>query len=84
VLHAKMLIIDEWVVLGSSNMNHRSLLHDLEADIVITQDVTKEELCHQFKNDLRKTQEVSMDDWKQQKWAGKAAGRTLYAMRYWL
>ena len=31
VLHAKSLIIDDWMLLGSSNLNQRSLRHDLEA-----------------------------------------------------
>ncbi len=36
MLHSKTIIIDGWAMLGSSNLNHRSLNHDLEADIVMT------------------------------------------------
>lgn len=35
-LHQKLYLIDDWVCLGSTNLNHRSFLHDLEIDVVIT------------------------------------------------
>ncbi len=36
MLHEKTLLIDDWVSVGSTNLNHRSLRHDLEADVVLT------------------------------------------------
>ena len=47
-LHAKNMIIDDWVMLGSSNLNHRSLFHDLEIDIVIQKEENKELLYKEF------------------------------------
>jgi cardiolipin synthase A/B len=38
VLHAKNYIIDDYMTIGSTNLNHRSFMHDLEVDLVI-QDV---------------------------------------------
>jgi len=35
MLHAKTMLIDEWASVGSTNLNHRSLRHDLEADVVL-------------------------------------------------
>lgn len=35
MLHGKMLIVDDFCVIGSTNLNHRSLLHDIEFDIVV-------------------------------------------------
>lgn len=34
-MHAKAIIADNWATLGSHNLNHRSLIHDLELDIII-------------------------------------------------
>jgi cardiolipin synthase len=34
-MHAKCIVIDQWATLGSHNLNHRSLVHDLEMDITI-------------------------------------------------
>lgn len=34
-MHAKSVIVDNWATLGSHNLNHRSLIHDLEMDITL-------------------------------------------------
>lgn len=34
-MHAKSVIVDDWATLGSHNLNHRSLIHDLEMDITL-------------------------------------------------
>ncbi len=34
-MHAKAVIVDDWATLGSHNLNHRSLVHDLEMDIIL-------------------------------------------------
>jgi cardiolipin synthase len=84
VLHAKMLMIDDWVMVGSSNMNHRSMIHDLEADIVMTNPTVKETLKSLFKTDLRKTHEVTFDDWERQPMLERVAGKTLSTLKYWM
>lgn len=35
VLHAKVILGDDWAIVGSSNLNHRSFLRDLEIDVVL-------------------------------------------------
>jgi len=40
ILHAKVLLVDEHCILGSSNLNHRSFYHDLESDVVLTSPAT--------------------------------------------
>jgi cardiolipin synthase A/B len=35
ILHGKLLIVDDFCLIGSTNLNHRSLLHDMEFDIVL-------------------------------------------------
>ena len=64
MLHAKSLIIDDWMLIGSSNLNHRSLIHDLEADINITSPEAKKTLDQQFLEDLKNSREVSLNSWK--------------------
>ena len=34
-LHAKSTTVDNWATMGSHNLNHRSLVHDLELDITL-------------------------------------------------
>lgn len=43
-LHAKIVIIDDWMTVGTTNLNHRSLLHDLEVDAVLTKPESRKQL----------------------------------------
>ena len=36
ILHAKVMLIDDECIIGSSNLNHRSYYHDLELDVILT------------------------------------------------
>src|SRR3990167_6618243 len=67
VLHAKTLILDDWMLIGSSNLNHRSLLHDLEADIHIRTESAREKLAQQFLIDLNHAREISLPTWHMQR-----------------
>jgi cardiolipin synthase len=58
-LHAKTWIIDEWVMVGSTNLNHRSLIHDLEVDVVLNSVDSKSALEKQFAKDLEDSTELS-------------------------
>jgi cardiolipin synthase len=35
ILHAKLMLGDDWCLIGSSNLNHRSFLKDLEIDVIL-------------------------------------------------
>ncbi|MGH1372925.1 MAG: phospholipase D-like domain-containing protein [Cellvibrionaceae bacterium] len=59
VLHAKLLICDEICVLGSTNFNHRSFLHDLELDIFLTHSESLNRLERFFEENL--TQSIKID-----------------------
>jgi cardiolipin synthase len=61
-LHAKTLLIDDWALVGSTNLNHRSLVHDLEVDVVLHQADSKEVLGRQFEADLLKSRELHPAD----------------------
>lgn len=60
MLHAKTIIIDNWCSVGTSNLNHRSLFHDLEVDAILTQATTRLELVGAFSRDLENSQKVSL------------------------
>lgn len=61
-LHAKTLIIDDWVMIGSSNIDHRSLFHNLELDVVLGQNSSLLSLEEQFLNDLSHSKEIFLKD----------------------
>lgn len=84
-LHAKTLILDDWALIGSSNLNHRSLLHDLEADINVTKLESIATLQHSFLNDLKQSREISLEHWhKHRPLRQRFMGRLLLYMKYWI
>lgn len=82
VLHAKTMVIDDWGLIGSSNLNHRSLLHDLEADIVVTDEGSLTTMSEQFVVDLGRSVEVTLENWRQRPFLERLLGRVLLWFRY--
>lgn len=63
-LHLKMVLIDDWVSIGSCNFDHWNLRFNLEAnlealDIGLTQDVVAS-----FEKDFAVSKEITYSDWK--------------------
>ncbi|MBU2512525.1 phosphatidylserine/phosphatidylglycerophosphate/cardiolipin synthase family protein [bacterium] len=84
VLHAKTFIIDDWITVGSSNLNHRSLTHDLEVDAILQTSESKKTVSEQFLNDLRLSKEILLSDiTKHFSWK-RMLGRLALYLRYWL
>ncbi len=83
-LHAKSLIVDDYAFVGSSNLNYRSLYHDLELDIVLTQPKSREILEDQFRKDLSFAEEVTLNRWKKMSWLEKVLALPLFLIRYWI
>lgn len=84
MLHAKTLILDDWFCVGSTNLNHRSLLHDLEVDINIRDQHSKELLEKQFIADLENSKEVGTDNIATRKQHMRIIGRLLLYIKYWI
>lgn len=84
ILHAKTLIIDDWMTVGSSNLNQRSLLHDLEVDVNITSIESKKIIEQQFLIDLKTANEISLDNWQQRPWYQRFIGWLALYMKYWI
>lgn len=62
ILHAKTLIIDDWSMIGSSNLNFRSRFHDLEVDFEITNKDAQKKLTADFLNDLSFSRQIQTRD----------------------
>lgn len=59
ILHTKNIIIDNWIILGSSNLNSRSQKHDWELDIVLSHKTSIKELKHRFRSDLSQSKHIN-------------------------
>lgn len=84
ILHAKTLILDDWMVIGSSNLNHRSLLHDLEVDVNVRSTTSKQKIEKQFLLDLQNSKEIRLDNWQRRPLYQLIMGRLLLYIKYWI
>ena len=83
VLHAKTMIVDDWAIVGSSNLNHRSWRHDLEVDVVLCSEQAKNELCEQFLRDLTFADEPRRAEYRRSL-LSRIVSRICLAFRYWM
>jgi cardiolipin synthase len=85
ILHAKTLIIDNWASVGSSNLNQRSLQHDLEIDYVLQSSKSIDKLTDDFLRDLRHSEELCHANLSTKKlWQRHLGGLILVLFSYWL
>lgn len=84
ILHAKVTIVDEWMCLGSSNLNQRSLLHDLECDYVLQQTGTRQALLDYFLETKGRSLKVTREGLIFYKFWKLLLGRVVLILKYWL
>ncbi len=64
ILHAKTLVADGLVsVVGSTNLDFRSFLFNAECDLLILCPETAAKMESAFREDLKKSEEVRLEDW---------------------
>lgn len=80
VLHAKALLIDDFFILGSSNWNYRSTVHDLELDVVIREHGTVRELEQLVGRDCNDAFELPRENLP----TPSFRSRLWYLFRYWM
>ncbi len=80
-MHAKSLVIDDIVTIGTSNLNRRSFLHDLEVDVTLNHPDSVHTMSKQFETDLQNAVEIK----NRGTIVGSRFGRLLnYLIRYWV
>jgi cardiolipin synthase A/B len=82
ILHAKTIIIDNWFLVGTSNLNHRSLLHDLEIDIEIQSDNAKQKILEQYEKDFIQSKLITLDNIPKTNLMQKIVGRLFMLFKY--
>ena len=80
VMHAKALLIDDFFIVGSSNWNYRSTIHDLELDVIIREEEPLCALRDMILEDCRHSLELTLE---------RLPARSLrswlwYLFRYWM
>lgn len=84
ILHAKYSLIDNWILVGSSNLNHRSRFLDMELDIVLGQDESRTKMTELFLQDQNLSVAMSSADLAQRPLWQKFLGQLIFLIRAWL
>ncbi|WPU66079.1 phospholipase D-like domain-containing protein [Peredibacter starrii] len=83
VLHAKNYIIDDWMTIGSTNLNHRSFIHDLEVDLVVQDPENKKLVEEHFLSSLVDQKDITLEGLKQRPLWDRALSRLFFLFKYW-
>lgn len=84
VLHAKTMIVDDWAMVGSHNLNYRSFVHDLEVDVTFADPGTFAPLVEQWDVDLKQARPLTLRDLDSDSALRRLVGRLVYLVRYWM
>lgn len=85
VMHAKTAVIDDaWLIVGSYNFDHRSLLHQLECVAVVADAALAAGLRDQTLEDLSHCREITREAHRARPWWRQALERLAYLLRHWL
>jgi len=84
ILHAKLMILDDWMTVGSTNIDYISLYHNLEVEAVVALPQTKKVLEDQFLHDLTRAEEIAIDHLPQYPRWKKILGQILLSLKRWL
>jgi cardiolipin synthase len=84
VVHSKTMVIDEQLLVGSTNLNYRSLFHDLELDLLSADPETVAQMVKRFARDVDASEEITRRAWLRHPWLLKLLGLLSRFLRYWL
>ena len=83
VLHAKVMLVDDKAIIGSTNFNQRSFLHDLELDLVLNKKSSIDLLERCFHQDA--SDSITLDKRQLKRYqASRWFGWLPRLFRYWL
>ncbi|WP_233716770.1 phospholipase D-like domain-containing protein [Ketobacter alkanivorans] len=85
MLHAKTIVVDDgWSMVGTANLDYRSLFHNYELNLVSTSPNLATNLKAQFLVDLAESAEIGQQQWKKRGLATRSLERFARLFRYWL
>ncbi len=83
--HAKVAVFDNRLaIVGSTNLDYRSFMHNLEVDVITRRIDVCEELQRRFLDELLQTREIYAHQWRKRPYWWRIVERIAYLFRYWL
>ncbi|HEY5037898.1 MAG TPA: phospholipase D-like domain-containing protein, partial [bacterium] len=83
VLHGKTTLLDSWALVGSSNLDSRSLRKDLEVNVIPQEKKSLRMLERQYQLDLRQSREIRWEEMRQRPWWARFLSAVFFKFRYW-
>jgi cardiolipin synthase len=84
ILHAKIMILDEWMTVGSSNLDYLSIFQNFEADVVLRLPESNLAVEKQFLDDISHSREIFLKDLPKSAWWKRLFVRLLLYLKRWL
>jgi cardiolipin synthase len=85
MLHTKVMVVDGAAALvGSSNVNRRSLDHDEEVAMVVIDQPSVDLLEQQFLEDLERSRRIDLSRWEDRSRRQRLLERAITPIRRWL
>lgn len=85
ILHAKTAVVDGlWSTIGSYNMDHRSVFHNLELNVNVLGAGFGVKMEEMFEEDLKHSKEITMGEWRARPWTERLLERFFYTFRHLL
>lgn len=85
VLHSKTITIDGlWSSIGSYNLDHRSLFHNLEINVNVYGNTFGQQMDEMFLEDLSQSREILLSEWENRPTYQRVLERFFFFLRYWL
>jgi cardiolipin synthase len=79
-----MVIDGAAALVGSSNVNRRSLEHDEEVAMVMIDQASVDLLDHQFAEDLQRSRQIDLSRWQRRSVPQRTLETAVTAIRRWL
>ncbi len=83
ILHAKNYIIDDFMTVGSTNLNHRSFMHDLEVDLAIQNEDNKIKIKEHFLEATLTQKTITLEGLRQRPLLDRILSRIFFLLKYW-
>lgn len=83
ILHAKSYILDDFIMIGSTNLNHRSFIHDLEVDLVIQDEDNKRQIKEHFLASTITQKAINLGSLKNLPLWERFLSRLFFLFKYW-
>ena len=85
VLHTKALAVDEeTTVIGSTNLDYRSIEYNLELSAVIHSAELGRQMSDLFENDVRYSKKIELAEWRHRPWVDRFGQWAVSRARYLL